>query len=40
MPLYQVTNERLESLQVTSFAEQKLLERKDLQRLLKRTYRH
>jgi PAS domain-containing protein len=35
MPLYNVTKEKLESVPSTSFAEEKMLERKDLQRLLK-----
>jgi hypothetical protein len=35
MPLYKVTKDRLESVKETSFAEEKLFERRDLQRLLK-----
>lgn len=35
MVLYKVTNEKLETVQSTSFAQEKILERKDLQRLLK-----
>jgi RecB family endonuclease NucS len=35
MPLYKITKDRLESVKETSFAEEKLFERRDLQRLLK-----
>ena len=35
MALFKVTNDRLEAVRTTSFIEEKLLERKDLQRLLK-----
>lgn len=35
MSLYRVTQDRLESVQVTSFAEQRIFERRDIQRLLK-----
>lgn len=35
MPLYQVNKERLESVQETTFADERMLERKDLQRLLR-----
>ena len=35
MPLYRVTKDRLEPVKQTSFIEERLLERKDLQRLLK-----
>ena len=35
MALFKVTNERLEAVRTTSFIEEKLLERKDLQRLLR-----
>lgn len=35
MALYRVTNEKLETVQMTSFAQERILERKDLQRLLK-----
>mgnify|MGYP001453229104 CR=1 FL=1 len=35
MPLYRVTREKLEAVKQTSFVDEKLLERRDLQRLLK-----
>ena len=35
MALFKVTNDRLEAVRTTSFIEEKLLERKDLQRLLR-----
>lgn len=35
MPLYRVTKDKLEAVKRTSYAEEKLLERKDLQRLLR-----
>jgi hypothetical protein len=35
MPLYRLTQDRLDPVQVTSFAEQRVLERRDIQRLLK-----
>jgi hypothetical protein len=35
VPLYKITKDRLESVKETSFAEEKLFERRDLQRLLK-----
>jgi hypothetical protein len=35
MPLYRVTNDKLEAVKQTSFIEEKLFERKDLQRLLR-----
>lgn len=35
MPLYKIASERLEQIKATTFADEKLLERKDLQRLLK-----
>ncbi len=35
MSLYRVTSEKLESVRTTSFSEERILERKDLQRLLK-----
>ena len=35
MPLYRVAKDRLESVKETSFFEEKLFERRDLQRLLK-----
>jgi RecB family endonuclease NucS len=35
MPLYKITKDRLESVKETSFAEERLFERRDLQQLLK-----
>ena len=35
MTLYRITNEKLEIVQVTSFTQERILERKDLQRLLR-----